>query len=130
MSVSSVFWKRIGDEWLKSRTACMLFAIASALIIVLSLAIAMLGIPSETEVSPISRFAWGLGGCLGPVSVFFLWSGMWKYWKDCDPSSRFVRRGAFLLLLVGVWYGAILYFLLIYLPNVTKRGGFGRKVPR
>jgi hypothetical protein len=128
MGVFSFF--RVSEEWLMSKTAYLLFATATVVILAVSLAVALLGIPAEDEVTPIARAIWGTGGVFGALSAFFLWDGMWHYWKVCDSSSRIMRRVWFLFLLLGVWYGAILYFLAIYSPSVTKSGNLGRKAPR
>jgi hypothetical protein len=41
--------------------------------------------------------------------------GMWSYWLRVDRSTRKLKRLWFFVLLVGFWYGSILYFLLKYL---------------
>lgn len=119
----SFFWKRVTDEWLVSKSACTLFGLAAVIILAIT-AIAFAGLP-EGEVTPAGNLGFGILGVLGAVGIFFLWGGMWKFWSHLDSSARWVRRVAFAILVVGVWYGAILYFLLVYLPSVCK-DGFGR----
>jgi uncharacterized BrkB/YihY/UPF0761 family membrane protein len=61
-----------------------------------------------------------IGGAAIAVSAFFLWGGMWKYWIVCDSSSQLSRRVWFVVLIIGLWYGAVLYYLFVYLPDVQK----------
>jgi hypothetical protein len=68
----------------------------------------------------LSNTVLGIGGVLGAVGVFFLWGGMWRYWIGCDSSFVFARRVWFLALSVGLWYGAILYYVLVYLPQTRR----------
>ena len=45
---------------------------------------------------------------------------MWRYWMTGKPSNRIARRIWFAILVCGVWYGAILYYFLAYLPGTGK----------
>jgi len=60
--------------------------------------------------------AWGVLGVAGAIGTFFIWGGMWAYWTRCDSSRRTVKRIWFMVLLLGFWYGAVLYYLFKYLP--------------
>jgi hypothetical protein len=53
----------------------------------------------------------------GTLSCFFLMSGMKKY-REIVEIRTGERRARFVSfsLLIGVWYAAIVYFLLVYLP--------------
>jgi hypothetical protein len=112
------FWKRVSDEWIGSMAARLLFGAAAALIVIMTVSLHW-AIPQNP--GPFAKLGFGLGGILGGLSVFFLWSGMWRYWIRRDSSSRFVRRIWFVILLVGFWYGAVAYYLCVYLPSTGAR---------
>jgi hypothetical protein len=98
-----------------------MFAIAA--VILLAVTPSMIGVLKVNDVGVLSRIVWGSAGVLGSLSVFFLWSGMWRYWTRIDESSKAGRRFWFCILLVGLWYGAALYYALIYVPQVRKYWG-------
>ena len=104
----SVF-KRISNEWLVSKTASILFAISCFLIVVVTPI--WFGIVRVPDTTLWGNVLVGVLGIAGTLSVFFLWAGMWHYWLRVDASTLMVKRLWFLLLLVGFWYGAILYCL-------------------
>ncbi len=119
MYPGSFIWRRIDDEWLVSRSASAFFAL-SALIIVGMTVVVFANIESRT-LGSVGNTLLGIGGVFAAVSVFFLWGGMWRYWIRCDSSSLAARRVWFLALAVGLWYGAILYYALVYLPRARGR---------
>jgi hypothetical protein len=123
------FGTNISDEWLASGDASRLLAGASAF--TLAATAGWLAGVQVQDTGVLSRVLWGIFGVLLPISVFFLWGGMWSYWMRCDPSSRLARRIWFAILLIGFWYGSILYYAFVYLrtrrravPN-TIRGEEG-----
>jgi hypothetical protein len=122
----SFIWRRIDDEWLVSKSASAFFAL-SVLIIVGMTVVLFANIESQT-LGFVGNALLGIGGVLAAVSVFFLWGGMWRYWIECDSSSLAARRIWFLVLVVGLWYGAILYYALVYMqrPRVMQRGSLER----
>jgi hypothetical protein len=69
-----------------------------------------------------SRLPWGILGVLGPVAIFFLWFGMWRYWVRIDRTAGWERRKWFIVLLVGFWWGSCLYCMLVYLPQIYGKG--------
>jgi hypothetical protein len=77
------------------------------------------GLPSPID-SVVGNLFWGTAGVFTAVSVFYLWGGMWKYWIRLDLSSRAARRTWFLVLLIGVWYGGVLYYSFVYIPAIRK----------
>lgn len=65
-------------------------------------------------------------GVLGPIALFFLWFGMWRYWVRIDSSKVYAKRLWFVVLLVGFWYGSCLYYFFVYRPQaIQKRGREG-----
>jgi putative flippase GtrA len=113
-----VFWENVTDEWLVSRTACALFGGAAFLGVALTTL--LVTVPPDGEPTLALRVAWGALGVSGTMGLFFLWSGMWVFWKKCDSSSRWVRRLSFAILVVGLCYGAVVYFLLVFLPFAVR----------
>jgi hypothetical protein len=55
------------------------------------------------------------------TGVALLIMGMWFFWVKCDPSSKRVRTVWFFILLLGLFYGAIFYYLAVYFPIVYKK---------
>lgn len=98
-----------------------MFALSAAIIIGMTL---MLVLAPPANPGALGRVIWGTGGVLFALSMFFLWSGMWRFWTKFDESSRWIRRVSFILLVVGIWYGAVVYYLLVYLPATSKQKQF------
>jgi signal transduction histidine kinase len=67
------------------------------------------------------RLPWGILGILIPFGMLFLWLGMWRYWVRIDRSSRWLKRIWFVVLLIGFWWGSVLYYFLAYLPQMIRR---------
>lgn len=116
----SFLFKRNGNSWLASKAAAILFAVSSLFAIGLSPVLwGTINIPEHA--GALENVGWGLLGIVGTLGTFFIWGGMWAYWTQCDMSRPRIKRVWFLVLLVGFWYGAILYYLLKYLPNELGR---------
>jgi hypothetical protein len=112
-------FRRTSDEWLVGRTARVLFGIAAAIILLMTPV--WLGWATPRQAGLLSTIFWSLAGASAALAIFFLWGGMWTCWMRCDPSGRVARRMYFLLLLGGIWYGPILYYLLVYLRKVPRQ---------
>ena len=110
----SRFWNRIGDRWLVSRYASNMFAAAAILIVLVT---ALLAFNMAQDTGLLSEVFWAIAGVLSGPGAFFIWSGMWRFWSRLDQSSRFARRVWFFMLLIGLWYGAVLYFVLVYMRS-------------
>jgi len=114
-----MLWSRFKDEWLITRHAAKLFVVSTFL--VLALTPVFLG-KIDTKTMPFwTRLPWGILGVLGPIALFFLWFGMWRYWVRIDNSKVWIKRIWFLVLLVGFWWGSCLYCFFVYLPQVFRR---------
>jgi hypothetical protein len=111
----SFIWRRIDDEWIVSKSASLFFALSVFFIVGMTVVI-FANIESRT-LGSMGNTLLGIGGVSAALGVFFLWGGMWRHWIRYNFSSLAARRIWFLALVVGVWYGAILYYALVYLPS-------------
>ena len=114
MIPGSFFFRRCSDQWLVSKTASKWFAASSLIVIVVMTPIGF-GYWDHPGASPVRDVIDGVLGIAGGVSSLLLWGGMWRYWARIDASSRAVKTAWFVVLLLSVWYGAILYYLAVYL---------------
>jgi hypothetical protein len=114
MVVFSRLCNRIGDRWLVSKSASNMFAAAAILIVLVT---ALLAFNMAQDTGLLSEIFWAIAGVLSGLGAFFIWSGMWRFWSRLDQSSRFARRIWFFMLLIGLWYGAVLYFVLVYMRS-------------
>jgi hypothetical protein len=108
------------DDWLVTRLAIRLFFLAT--LIVLALTPIVYGWVRPNPTSFWSNLGWGILGVVGPIALFFLLFGMWRYWLRVDDSRRWAKRFWFLMLLVGIWwwYALCLYCWIVYLPKVIR----------
>jgi len=107
------------DDRIGSRPTAKIFGIAA--IFVIAVLPVYLGLVDLTKMSLWQRFPWAILTILGPIGGFFIWLGLWRYWLRVDDSSRWMKRASFFVLLVGLWYGAIVYFLWVYLPQLSRK---------
>jgi hypothetical protein len=114
-----MIWTWFKDEWLITRQAAKLFFLSTLL--VLALTPVFLGKIDTNTMSFWARLPWGILGILGPIALFFLWFGMWRYWVRIDRSGRWAKRMWFVVLLLGFWWGSCLYCFFAYLPQVSRR---------
>jgi hypothetical protein len=115
---SNWLWDRVGYRWMVSTSAACLYG-AAVVFVCLGTAFWFDLIAPNGSISFLQRILWGLLGVLAPLSMIFLWTGMRRYqeYREVrDPElvgrSRVIR----LLLSVGIWYGAMIYYLVVYLP--------------
>jgi hypothetical protein len=125
------FWDKTSYKWIVGTQAACLFGLASLLVSLVT-ALCLAGIFHETN-AVIPNTIGGVLGVVTALSMFFVWGGMQKYQemrelRDPEPrtKSRMIRIG----LSVGIWYGAIIYYLLVYLParRILNTESFGRHV--
>ena len=55
------------------------------------------------------------------LALFFIWGGMLRYWSHLDRSGKWMKRLWLAVLVLGVWWGACLYYYVVYLPQVQRR---------
>lgn len=72
------------------------------------------------ELSRPEREALSFAGAAGALGIMSLLMGMWLYWAKCDTSSRPLKAIWFFALLLGLPYGAVPYYLFVYLPAVMR----------
>jgi hypothetical protein len=116
-----IFWvpsSLLRDDWLISRLSMKLFFLSALLVIAMTPI--FIGVDT-TKMTFLQRLPWGILGVVGPVGLFFLWLGMWRYWVRLDDSGRWVKQVWFVVLLIGFWWGSVLYFFLVYLPRMIRR---------
>lgn len=113
------FFRRFTDEWLVSRQAATLFLVSVPFI--LALTPFLLGWVTVTNPTIWMNVLGAIIGVAGPIALFFLWLGMWRYWMRLDDSTVVAKRIWFAVLLVGLCYGSILYFFLVYRPQLIAR---------
>jgi len=113
-------WSWFKDDWLVSRRATVMFFVA--VILVLAVTPLFLGSVEDPAQMPLGgRVFWTILGMLGPIGLFFLWFGMWRYWVRLDRSRVYVKRLWFVILIIGFWYGSCLYYFFVYYPQVSRR---------
>jgi uncharacterized BrkB/YihY/UPF0761 family membrane protein len=117
-----IFWlpsSLLRDDWLVSRLSMKLFFLSALLVIAMTPV--FMGVVDTNKMTFLQRLPWGILGVVGPLGLFFLWLGMWRYWVRLDDSKRWMKRVSFAVLLIGFWWGSVLYFFLVYLPRMTRR---------
>jgi hypothetical protein len=115
----SFIWKHISDEWLVSRNASALFAVSSVLILGMTAA-SYNYFPTQNTGMFIADF-WCAAVILCAAGIPFLWGGMWRYWMIGGASNGSARRIWFFFLAFGLWYGAVFYYVFVYLPATHGR---------
>lgn len=117
MFSQSIFWRHVGRQWFLSGRASVAFGASAAMIIAMT-AVFFADVPIR-DTGPLSELLWGAFGVLSGLSVLFLWTGMWHYWRVLDYSNPVWRRLWFVALTLGFWYGAVLYYVFVYLKKVS-----------
>ena len=115
-------WSWVSDDWLVNKTASRLFG-ASAIVVVFLATPFFLGLFPTIRNAPMLSWANLLELVLGvvtPLAILFLWTGMWRHWTQCNTSTRAIKRVWFFVLLFGLWWGAVLYYLMAYLRHAEK----------
>lgn len=108
------------EAHITSRPASIVFGIASMVAIAFSAVWRNLNsIPVPT--SEISNVLWAVCGSVGVLAIVVIWIGMWQFWKKCDRSSKSMKMFYFLLLTLGMWFGAIIYYLAVYLRRPRSK---------
>jgi hypothetical protein len=69
----------------------------------------------------LSQELWTVADLILWASTFFLLSGMWQFWSRMDKRNPRLRKRWFLLLLLGMPYAAIGYYLAVYRPLTRKQ---------
>jgi hypothetical protein len=58
-------------------------------------------------------------GAVGAAAALWLWVGMFWYWVQLDRSSSRSKICWFLVLLLGNWVGATVYYFIVYRKAVA-----------
>lgn len=110
---------KYADRLLVSKYGVLVFSLAW--IVILTATIALEAYPPRDNLTLGERTAWGVAGVLFAISGFALWGGMLRFWSHWDSSAGSARIVMFLLLIGAAWYGAMVYFLLIYIPSDSRK---------
>jgi hypothetical protein len=110
------FYNWFKDDWLVSRRAVKLFFVAA--LFVLGTIPIFLGKIDPAKLAFWMRFPLGIEGIMGPISIFFVWIGMWRYWIRLDNSSKLAKQVSFFILLFGMFYGSVIYYFSVYRSQV------------
>jgi hypothetical protein len=111
-------WKKLRDDWIVKPRAAVVFLVCSVFVLVLIPV--FFGHISQGG-SVARQIFWGAVGAIGAPATLFLWIGMWRYWARVDASRNWAKRRWFAVMLVGFWYGSVLYCYFVYLPQVRRR---------
>jgi hypothetical protein len=112
------FWDGVSREWMTGRQAALVFGLAVAMTCLITCMV--FGLFDVFSTRGFSRFLWNAIGIIGVFSAFSLWGAMQRFHGFWEESTG--RRLAWmrLLLTYGMWYGAIVYFLFVYMPARSK----------
>ena len=116
-----MFWPTFTDQWLVSRLASRLLVGSAVVIPVFTVFAWLSGSPHIESLSFWQRLPWGIFGITFPIAAFLLFFGMWQFWMRLDHSRAGPKRVWFVILLFGLWWGASLYCLSVYLPQVRRK---------
>jgi hypothetical protein len=122
-----VFSGFVGDRWLQTKQAAILFGFCCCGVVAVTTFWFLDWTPLQANRQTtqfdwvLAQCGWGLFGVFASLSVFFLSGGMWRFWCKLDNSEPRKRKVWYWILLIGFCYGAIAYYLLIYLRTRTQR---------
>lgn len=116
----SFIWTRLGDAWFFTTRAIAMFALCCVLTLAITIVV-WTNVASTLDGISIETVSIGFLAFSGVFAAWFLWGGMLRYWIQHDPSPKWVRRVWFPILLLGLCYGAILYYAVVYLPTTHER---------
>lgn len=112
----STFFESRGDNWFYTSRARGLFFVSTLFVIGLT---PIFWIKSLPQLDTWLNVLVGLFGVVAVVAVYYLYWGMWHYWGRLDDSSKWIKRFWFVALLIGFWWGSILYCYCLYLPQTS-----------
>jgi hypothetical protein len=124
---------RASYKWIISSQAACLFGLASILICCLTFALFGVDLSRYEKAGLLVQAAWAVFGVSGTLGGFFLMATMKKYREMREFRNPEAKRSKFVtvFLVVGVWWSAVIYYLLAYLParrQDLNMEGFGKHV--
>jgi hypothetical protein len=81
----------------------------------------MTGIINVPQTTVIERVTFGTIGIVAVICIPFLWGGMTKFLEMNEAARGKKSMWLRLAFLIGVWYTAVLFYLLEYLPSRELR---------
>ena len=117
MAHFSIF--RVFRDDLVTRTYMGVFLLSSILFL---FAFAMLRFSVDPLTMPLRyRVPFTVIGMLAAYGSVLIWLGMWSYWARFDCANRRIKGVWLLVLLFGFFFGSVLYFFFVYIPQVTQQ---------
>lgn len=113
----SFFW--VFRDNLITRGYITAFLLSSIAVVACTILLLTLGVPLRMPLW--LRIPYTCLGMLAAIGACEIWFGMWSYWERFDASGVWTKRLWFLVLLFGFWFGSILYFFAVYIPQVLPR---------
>lgn len=109
---------RSEPDWLISRVMNRVFFLCSLLVIAVTPLLR--GSVAVAQMSFSQRLLLTILVGLGPPGLFCIWIGMWVYWVY-SASSAGAKRAWFFVLLIGFWYGSVIYYFFSYRAEVIRK---------
>jgi hypothetical protein len=111
-------------KWIMSPQAAWLFGLASAVVCCCWPILFRIDPSKHEKDSVLLQVAWGSFGVVSALSCFFIMLGMRQYrrLREFRSASDVKSTLVSVFLFVGVWWAAVVYYLLVYLP--ARRGMF------
>jgi hypothetical protein len=112
-------WHRMGVRFVLGKWPRALFLVGALMVCLWSAASFEWAWVIRHESSAGGSFLDVLGVCVA-FGICYLYFGMWFYWVEFDDGSKTAKTLWFVVLLIGMWYGSLLYFLCVYLPGYRR----------
>lgn len=112
-------WHRMGVRLVLGKWPRALFLVAALMLCLWSVASFEWAWVFRHESSVGGSFRDALLVCAA-FSICYLHIGMWLYWLGFDDGSKTAKTLWFVALVIGMWYGSLLYFLCVYLPGYRR----------
>jgi hypothetical protein len=114
------FW--FSDRWISGRTAARLFIFSASLIAAWTVTYFVAGRYSlwANPRSSGLQAVWTVLDVAQVPAGLFLWYGMLRFWVRLDDSRAWIKRLSLVAMIVGFWWGASVYCLVVYVRRASK----------
>lgn len=112
-----IWWLRawMTDNWIESPKADLFFGTCFTVMMLVTI---YLYFGLSLHFASLNNLGSLIVGGAAALADLLLWFGMWRFWIRRDRSSAVARRTWFFVLLLGLWYGAGLYYLFVFRPRL------------